>query len=246
MGQPTPPGDSPLFEGLGVEWNDIVGALPEDRRAELAPRIKDRLDQFTPLKQWEDFQRSGITPEHAKMALDVFSMVENDPRKVYETIGRELKITPAQAEKVVEELDKNIPNSTPDSDRLKIIEDQLNTLAQIQLAQRQQSTQEQMVQEQNNLIDQQLNELKSKHGADAVNEREILMRMLHENMTPEDAFKDYTAMVTEIRTKRPAPALLGSGGAIPSRAIDPATLDNAKTKSLVAQMLEHAQAENKR
>src|SRR5690349_3195645 len=104
MGQPTPPGDMPLFEALGTEWNDIVGALPEDRRAELAPRIKERLDRYEPLKAYENFHKSGISSDQISTALNVYNVLENKPREVYEAIGQHLGITAKQAQEVVDEL----------------------------------------------------------------------------------------------------------------------------------------------
>lgn len=243
MGQPTPPGDIPLFEGLGVEWNDIVGALPEDRRAELAPRIKERIDSFTPLKQWEDFQKSGITPEHAGTALNLFSIIENNPRQVYDTIGQYLNITPQQAKAVVEQAQQleNEPDSDP---RIQTLQQQVETLAQIALAQRQMTTREQQIQEQDAAIESEISALKTKYGDD-VDEEEILMRMLHKDMTAEQAFQEYSGKVTSLRQRRPAPMLMGSGGIIPRKAINPTKLDSAGTKDLVAQMMQRAMDEGR-
>lgn len=241
MGQPTPPGDMPLYEGLGVEWNDVVSAIPEDRRAELAPRIKERLDAFTPLKQWEDLQKSGITPEHAGTALNVFSYIENNPREVYKAIGEHLGITPQEAKEVVKDLEKENKETGEDS-RYQTLQQQVETMAQILVAQRQQSTQEQEVAKQNEAIDKEITELKKKYGGE-VNEREVLLRMLNDNMSAEEAHLEFAALAAEIRKRRPAPMLLGAGGTVPKNAIDPTKLDSVKTKNLVAQMLAHENSE---
>jgi hypothetical protein len=236
MGQPTPPGDNvPLFEGLGPEWNDIVGAIPEDRRAELAPKLKERISAFEPLQQYSDFAKSGITPEQISTSLNLFSIIENNPKEVYETLGKHLNITPAQAEQVVEQLEES-DGSDPEIAALK---QQVETLAQIALAQRQQTTQEKMAAEQDALLDSEIQGIKKKYGND-VPEDEILMRMLHKNMTAEEAYTEYSSRAEDIRKRRPAPFVMGQGGHVPNQQLDVKTLDNKSTKNLVAQMLDHA------
>jgi hypothetical protein len=243
MTMPTPPGDMPLFEGLGTEWNDIVAGFPEEQRSELASKLKSRIDTYEPLKQWDSLQKSGVTPDHASTALNVFSLLETNPRQIYETIGNYLNITPQQAKEAVETLEETNNDNGVDP-RLQTIEQQVQTLTQIALAQRQQSTQEKQILEQEAQLDKEITGLKAKYGD--VDEEQILMRMLQKNITAEDAYKEYAAMVTQIRSKRPSPMLMGGGGNIPNRAIDPTKLDSAGTKNLVAQMMQHALDENRR
>lgn len=245
MGQPTPPGDMPLYEGLGADWNDIVGAFPEDQRAELAPKLKERISayetQLQSYKPWDDLQKSGVTPEHASSALQIFSTIENNPREVYETIGKYLNITPAQAKEVV----KEVQQGDDEDPRIVKMQQQLDTMAQVMIAQRQQTTQEEMAAQQDAAIEKELTELKKKHGDD-VPEDEILMRMLHKNMTAEQAFEEYSSRVSQIRSTRPSPMIMGSGGTVPSRRIDVTKLDNVQAKNLVTQMLEHGNNEAKK
>jgi DNA-binding Lrp family transcriptional regulator len=241
MGQPTPPGDMPLYEGLSSEWNDIVGAFPEDKRNELAPLLKQRIDGFQEqIKPWEDLTKSGITPEHASTALNLFNVIENNPREVYETIGKYLGITPAAAKEAVEEMEDSGATEDP---RLATLQQQVDTLAQIALAQRQQTAAEKQAADQDAAIEKELGSLKSKYGD--VDEEEILMRMLHNNMTAEQAYQSYAAKVSQIRSTRPAPMLIGGGGAVPRKSIDVTKLDNADTKNLVAQMMQHAAVEKR-
>lgn len=242
MGQPNPPGDNiPLVEGLDSSWNEFVSALPEDKRAELGPKLKERINSYESRQKefepWEQFQKSGITPDFADTALRLFSTIENNPREVYETIGKHLNITPAEAKTVVEEVKKG----DPEDPRIQTIQTQLDTLTQITLAQRQMSAQEQADAEADAVVDQEIGELKKKYGD--FPEDEVLMRMLHKGLSAEDAYNEYSGFVDQVRSRRPAPMLLGQGGAIPSRAIDPTKLDSKGTKDLVRQMLDHANAE---
>jgi len=239
MGQPIPPGDNvPLVEGLDASWNEFVSYIPEDKRAEFAPKFKERISSYEPLRQWEDFHKAGITPESATTALNLMSTIENDPKQVYETIGKYLNITPAQAQEVVEQ----VQEADQEDPRIAKLQQQFETLSQIMLAERQQSSQAQLVSQQEAAVDKEISDAMNKYGQ--VPEDEILMRMIHKGMTAEQAHQEYTGRVSEIRKTRPAPTILGAGGQIPtSRAIDPTKLDSKGTKQLVAQMLDHANAE---
>lgn len=240
MGQPTPPGDSPLFEGLGSEWNDIVGAIPEDRRAELAPRIKQRMDArdetYAPLKQWDDFNKSGITPEHTRAALNVFSIIENNPRQVLDTIASHLGLTVGEAQKALDTLEKATEDN-PDDPRLATLQKQVDVLSQIALYQKQETSQQQLAASAEAEVNKELDALKTKYGND-VNEREVILRMMQDNMSAEDAHKDFMGVAAEIRKTRAAPMLMGGSGVVPQRGLDVTKLDSKSTKDLVAQMMQ--------
>lgn len=237
MGQPMPPGDNvPLFEGLDASWNDVVSAIPEDQRALLAPRIKERIDAYEPLKQWEDFQKSGVSPDDAATALKVYEVIENDPRRIYEALGNHLGVSAKEAKEVVEEIQENGSDS-----ELAALKQQVETLAQIELAKHQQSVAAQQAEEQDKALNRELDGLKKKYSD--VDEEEILMRMLHKNLTAEQAYQEYSGKVSALRKSVPAPRLIGQGGAVPHNAIDPTKLDSKGTKDLVAQMMQRAIAE---
>lgn len=241
MGQPNPPGDIPLIEGLGPEWNDIVSAIPEEQRATLGPVLKERISAFEPLKQWEDLHRSGITPQQAGTALDTIKYIESNPRDVYDAIAKHLNITPAQAQELEKELDE-ADSSDP---RVARLQETVETLTQIALAQRQQTTQEKLAEQAEKEIDAELAAVKKKYG-DHIPDEEIIMRMVHKNISAEDAFKEADSYANEVRRRRPAPYVMGANGTIPNRAIDPTKLDSKGTKDVVAQMLDHANSERNR
>lgn len=235
MGQPNPPGDIPLIEGLGSEWNDVVSAIPEDQRADVAARLRDNLSTYEPLKQWEDLHKAGITPDQAGAALSIQNIIDTDPQSVYEAIGRHLGISAAQAEEVVEELE----DGDQDDPRIRALQEQVNTLAQVAVATRQQTVAEKAAADADAQLDSEISALKKKYGDD-VPEDEVVMRMLHKDLSAEEAYQEYVSRRDDIMKRRPSPMLLGGGGAIPSRAIDVKKLDSKDTKSLVAQMLDHA------
>ncbi len=241
MTMPTPPGDNvPLIEGLDSSWNEFVSAFPEEQRAVLGPKLKERVSSYESLKPWEEFSKTGVTPDHVKTSLNVFNALERNPRELYEAIGTHLGITTQQAQEVVEELEE-----ADDSDpRIKSMQDQLNTIAQVLLTERQQNQQQQLVKEQENLLDKEIKDLKSRYGDD-INEEEIIMRMIHKNMSAEQAYSEYANFVSEVQKRRPAPFVMGGSGSIPQKGIDPTKLNGQGVRSLVAQMMATAAQEDK-
>lgn len=241
MGQPIPPGDNvPLYEGLDSSWNDFVSVIPEDKRSAFAERVNGIHKEYEPLKQWEEFHKSGITPDHATTAVNLFATIENNPRQIYDAIGKHLGITPQQAEEVVEAIQED-DGSDP---RIATLARQVEAMAQIMLGQRQQEVRSQAEAEADARLDKMLGDLKKKYPD--VDEEEILWRMDKFDMSPEEAYQAHMSKVTGYRTSRPAPALLGQGGHVPRNVIDPTKLNAAGTKSLVAQMFEHDNAERRR
>ena len=236
MGQPTPPGDFPLYDGLGHEWNDVVGALPEDKRAELAPIIKQRMDsvseKYKGYEQWDDFQRSGITADQARAGLDLFATVENNPKRAYDMIGQYLNITPQQAQEVVQAVE----DGDEDDPRIAAMQQQIETIGKLLLTERQQQTAAKREAAAEAKLDSELKALHSEVGD--FDEEEILMRMGYLGLSAKEAYEKYTGKVTELRRTRPAPMLMGQGGAVPRNAIDPTKLDGPATKNLVAQMIQ--------
>lgn len=239
MGQPTPPGDIPLYEGLGVEWNDIVGAFPEDKRAELAPKLKERLSSYEALKPWETLNKAGVTPQYVDTALNVYSILERNPKEVYETLGNYLGISKAEAKEVIKDIKEG--NIDPEEDpRIATLTQQVETLTQLALAKRNQEKEAQDAAEADAALEKEMSSLKKKYGE--VDEEQVIMRMVHKNLTAEQAYLEYVNRDNEIRKRRLAPMVMGAGGQVPPRAIDPTKLSSADTKNLVAQMLEHGNA----
>lgn len=242
MGQPIPPGDSPLIEGLDSSWNDIVQYIPEDKRSEFAPKLSSKVSEYNTklegYKQWDDLHKSGVTADQAGTALNLYSIIENNPRQVYDTIGKALGISPQEAKAAVEEIQQE---QTPQEEdpRLTKLQQQYEMLAQIMLGQHEQSTKAQQQQEADNALKQEIEAARAKHGD--FDEEQVTMMMLYGNLTAEQAVAKYNSMVEGIRARRPAPQLLGSGGHVPnSRAIDPVKLSEPDTRNVVAQMLRAA------
>lgn len=240
MGQPNPPGDNvPLIEGLGPEWNDVVSSFPEDRRSELGGILKGRIDAYAPLQEYSQFQKAGISAEQLNAASNLFEIIEKNPRQVYDTIGQHLGLTPAETKAAVTEMKKEAAAGTVEDPRIATMQQQIDTLASIALAQRQGETQAQIQEQADQELANDLSSLQEKVGE--FDEEEVVMRMLHKNLTAEQAYQEYTGKFPSAR--RAAPFVMGQGGMIPAKQVDVRTLNTTDTKSLVTQMLKHANQE---
>jgi DNA-binding Lrp family transcriptional regulator len=238
MGQPNPPGDLPLIEGLDASWNEFVSALPEDKRAELGPKLKERVSGYESLKQWESFNSRGVTPDAATAALNALDFIEKNPRETYDTLAKHLGITPAQAQQVVEELEED--DTDPRDAKIAQLEAAMNTLGQIELTKRQQEAQAKLDAQAEAELDKELKAVMTKLGT--VPEDEIVMRMVHKGMTAEQAHNEYTGRLNEARKRPPAPFIMGASGQVPARGINPTKLTPEETKSVVAQMFAQGNA----
>jgi hypothetical protein len=237
MTNPTPPGDIPLYDGLGAEWNDVFSAIPEDIRGTVGSAIKGKVSSYdeklNSYKSWDDVIKNG-DPDFVKTAIGVYQSVENRPKEVFELLGRHLGISTEQAKEVAQELEDD-NSGDPVVAQLK---QQVDTLSQIILSQKQEEIKNSQLQQQEAALAKELDAVKAKYGE--FDEEQILWRMDVKGMSAEDAYKDYEKMVDGIRTKKPAPMVLGQSGSIPRQAIDPRKLDDKDTKNLVAQLLQQS------
>jgi hypothetical protein len=237
MGQPTPPGDIPLYDGLGTEWNEVLSVIPEEVRGTVGSALKNRVADYetklSSYKDWDDVIKTG-NPELVKTAIGTYEVIENRPQEVYELLGRHLGISTQQAKKVAEELEDD-NSGDPIVTQLK---NQVDTLSQIILSQRQEEMKSTQLKQQEDALAKELDNLKSKYGD--YDEEQILYRMHDKGLSAEDAYKEYSAMVDSIRARRPAPMVLGQSGSIPRQAVDPRKLDSKDTKNLVAQLLQQS------
>lgn len=247
--------ESPLVEGIDPSWNPVLSHIPEDKRSEIAPIIQQRHSELEELRTnyqpWEEFSKSGIDPETAQNAISIYSVLENQPHAVYEKLhnylypnqplgqGQGKNVT---GEEETEETGSQQQQQTQSDPKLAKMEQQLNTLAQIALAQKEERENSAKQQEEDAAVEKELTELKEKNGD--FPEDEVVMRAYTKGISLEEALQDYNNLVAEVQKRRPAPFLLGgNSGQVPKPSVDVGKLDNKGTKDLVTQMLNHANAE---
>lgn len=237
MTMPTPPGDIPLYDGLSPEWNDVLGAIPEDLRGTVGPVLKSKVSSYeeklNSYKSWDDVIKSG-DPEQVKTALGVYQTIENRPQEVYELLGRHLGISTAEAKKVADAVE----NDESGDPRIEEMQRRMDAMTQILVGKHQEELRSAQLKEQEDALTKELSDLKTKYGD--YDEEQILLRMSHKGISAEEAYKEYEAMVDSIRRTRPAPMVLGSSGGIPRQGVDPRKLDSKDTKNLVTQLLQQS------
>lgn len=248
VGVPKPGDPSsgiPLIEGGNPAWNDLVQYIPQEKRTEAANVLKEWDSSYNKLQEehapWRDFAKSGISPEYADTAFKFMSVAERDPQMVYQRLGEFLGISTEEVKEMAEESKPSDDGTTTPSLDIEThpayqkLQQTVDTLSKIVVAQHQSELTSAEEKKQEAALEKELSMLKDKHGD--FPEREIVMRMLHAGMTPDEAMADYNKLVSEIRGRSAAPMLLGSGGPIPKPGVDPQKLDSKGTKDLIVQML---------
>lgn len=233
----------PLVEGGNPAWNPFLQFVPEDRRSEAANVLRDWDKSYQTVqekyKPWEDLSKQGIDPNAAITGVQLLNLIDTQPQVVYETLKNYLEKNnllpagePMPTDSIQEEGDnQNLDELDP---KLQKLEQQVQVLAQIALAQKEEKERQQ----QDQAVEKELTSLRKKVGD--FPEEEILMRMSHYGLSAEEAYKKYMGHVEEIRKRRPAPTLLGAGSTIPSRNINPTKLSEQETRSLVTDYLKQS------
>lgn len=247
---PAPtPNDMPLVEGGNPAWNDVLQYVPEEKRTEVVPKLQEWDQNYQQVQegynQWKEFADGGVDPETARVALNMMSMIEQNPQHAYEVLGKHLGVTPQKAQEIVEEETGQIEGSTtqqPDyvtKEQWDNLNQKADAMAQILLAQRQ----EEEVAQQNEQLDQELADLKDKHGE--FPEHEVIYRMLHSDMSAEEALTDYHKFEENLlRQRRSAPRVLSGGGQIPQPKVDIVKASDKEARNVVADMLKVAMEQN--
>lgn len=233
-------------------WSTYLDDLPESVRPLVAPKFEEwdknvqQLvgkvhSQYEGYKDWEPIA-SEYDPEIALQALQLMEALNEDPRRVYDALAENFGYnTPppnsgqGQGNDNADFLDlEGNPVVDP---RLQTVEEMTNAMAEILLEQQriQQDAQEDA------RLDSYLQELADKHGE---YDEEYVLAQMHMGIDGEQAVQKYQQLVAQARqSQSPAPTVLGSGGGLPSQAIDVNSLDSKATKSLVAQFLAQAHSE---
>lgn len=244
---PTP-SDMPLVAGGNPAWNDVLQHIPEDKRGEVVPKLqewdKNFQDVQSKLAPWKEFIDRGVDPDTADLGVNVLNTIENNPQAAYEAIGKHLGISTQQAKEAVEDLQEDQKaaaqaGSGITSEQYESLKKQSDAMAQIIIANRQQ---EEITAEEQQL-DQELTALKKEKGD--FPEQEIIYRMMHGDMSAQDAYDDYVKFEEDLfKQRRQAPRVLSGGGMIPQPKVNVNELDRKGTKDHVAQLLINAQQQN--
>lgn len=219
--EPLPESVRPLVEPAFKKWD-----------ADVTQKFQSVHSQYEGLKPWESIAQSGYDPETAQQALALMQAINDDPEQVYRALaesfgfGEQGQTDPAG----------NVPDDEYVDPRFQTVEEMTNAMAEILL--QQENARREAAEDAE--LDQYLNTLKQQHGD---YDEDYVLAHMQLGMTGEQAVQKYQQMLQGFQATRPgatAPAVLGSGGSLPSQSIDPAKLSSKDTRDLVAQMLAQA------
>jgi hypothetical protein len=227
-------------------WQEILDAIPEQYREAVTPtlekwdkgvskRFQSLHSKYEPLKQYEEYD-----PTELEIAVNLKQAIEVDPRAVWELLAQTYDLQPLeqgaseQGSGTVGQGFYEEGGEGPDPLLLQT-QQQLAEQAQ-QLAELQQARELQEAEEQ---LDAYMAYLHDEHGEF---DDDYVVTLLANGVDGKEAVNRYKSKFPEAAPSAPAaPKVMGAGGGVPSRAIDPNTLSNNETKDLVAQMLLQAQ-----
>lgn len=219
--EPLPESVRPLVEPAFREWD-----------AATTQRFQKYSQQLEPYKAWDDTIEQFGDPQVAQQAFALMQALNDDPAKVYQAIAENYGFGD-QGNAEPEYPDENAPYVDPEFASVKQMTE---AMAQIMLADQQARDEANEDAE----LDEHLSTLTEAHGEF---DQEYVLGLMQIGYSGEQAVEKYLAVMGQIQqrvTGPPAPTILGSGGGLPSEAVDPASMSSKDTKALVAQMLAQA------
>ena len=234
-------------------WDEILSTVPPEFHHLITPtlekwdsgvqkKIQDLHSQIDPYREIIE----DIDPEVVDMALKLAEAVQADPRAVYQQLAEAYGFD--SSEQGVTEMENTMEDLFYDgSENAQFaiaLAEQRSMLEQLQLERQAEVEAYAQAQE-----DQQLDELLTEY-IDALHEEygdfndDFVITLMGNGLDGEEAVEEFFSIVAEASgaQQQPsesssAPAVLGSGGNIPSSAIDPSKLNPSQTSELVAQLL---------
>lgn len=240
---------------INPAWNSLLEKLPGGLHNLVIPELQawdknfqektsEVQSRYSPYQSLLD---NGIPPERIETALGIASMLEQDPRKFYDEIGKYYEKEWGQGQAGQQEQEDETFTLGDDTEFDITKHPKFQELAQNQqvmtefLAKQIEQERTAAAEAQ---IDQEVKDLTAKYGE--FDEEWVFSLATAKEMPLEDAVKSYVEFVNKIKTTPragdSAPAVFTPSGGVPISAPDPAKMSRKDTRSLVVQLLE---AQNK-
>lgn len=240
-------GNSEQQEGQGhPAWKEVLDVLPTSLHPIVTPAlskwdqgVQERFQQVqSKYDPYNSFIENNIPPEQIEQSLELARMMREDPHGLYARMGEYFSMGQNdQGQPENEEDEFDIGDDNPEWAKAKAeLEQNQKILAQGLQA---------MMQEKANAeaeakLESDLKSLREKHGD--FDEEFVLTYALNNGNSLEAGVKKYNELVGRLKGS-PAPGSnlptpIAPGGATPSSAVDPTTLNNQDTKSLVVNLLQ--------
>lgn len=238
-------------QGTNPAWNEVLQEIPQDLHEKVTPYFqkwdKGVQDRFTKVQSdwapWKNLKDAGVDPETAQFGVNLARALQDDPRMVFDALREHYKF----------EANSSVPNNGQGQEEPKSpeeqyaaqfakIEEQNRRLAEIMLADKQQAQQAQLEAQADAKLDQELSGLKQKyeqtHGP--FDESYVLAMMMNGQDAEQAVQGFYSWRDQQVKSYRPRPLIIGSGGNVPGQYSDPKKLSDKDTRNLVAEMLNQA------
>lgn len=238
--------------GGNPAWKPILDALPTSLHSQVTPLLqewdKGVQQRFSAIhdeyKDYKPYKEQGVDPETIQYGLSLVNALNEDPRKVYESMGEYYKFGTPPVDNSQQQQgasDESWMENEDDTDpRITELQEGLKTLAQII----QEQNQEKVQQQEDERLGNELNSLREKYGE--YDENYVLGRMLNGD-SPEDAVKSYREITDKILAQNNRPAapkvIGGGGGGVANTSVNPAKLTEAERRELATQYLAKAKQE---
>jgi len=219
--EPLPDSVRPLVEPVLRKWD-----------ADTTQRFQRYSQQLEPYKAWDPVIQEFQDPQVAQQAAQLMHAINTDPEQVYRALAENFGFGD-QGNEEPEEPDDDKPYVDPE---FATVKQMTEAMAEIMLAQQQEAAQAQEDAE----LDQYIGSLKQQYGDF---DEEYVLAHMSLGLSGEQAVGKFQQLVGGVRQQvagPPAPTILGSGGGLPSQAIDPGSLTSKDARALVAQMLSQA------
>lgn len=240
--------------GINPSWQPMLDKIPAGLHEMITPHLREWDGNFQKAQSkyapYKDILDSGIPAEKLGTALQVFDILDKNPRILYdkmvETFGQEWGVGQPQQEaakgqdpgnNATSEFNLDDP-STDISQHPKFQELMKNqeTMANFMY----QKIQEEQAREGDQQLDQELNQLKKTKGDF---DEPYVIFLAQQGLPLDQAVDKYQEMVQKIsgQNRRPAPNIMPAGGGVPSTAVDVGSMDKQDIKGLALQFIRNQQ-----
>lgn len=241
-GQPQGTGDNPA-------WADLLNILPTQLHGVVKPQLQ-KWDQGVQQKfqqvhseyePWKGLIDAGLSPDDVQYAVSIMNVINEDPQKLYDTLGEYLGISNGANSEQGGADDSEGSDDEYTDPRIQELEQGYQNLAQIALAQHQEREEAEADAE----LDNYLGQLKEQYGE---YDEQYVLALMASGADGEQAVQQFQQLVEQAKVQQnrpPAPTIMGPGGGLPSQQINPSELNGKGRRELVANMLKGAAEQNR-
>jgi hypothetical protein len=236
-------------DGQNPAWQPFLEAIPQESHEKVIPLLKtwdngvnERFNKVhSEYEPWKPIIQASGDPDTARFALNLLQTMQSDPEVIYNALKEKYKFD--STTKVTDTgQGQGEPNGQDDpyAERFAQQENQLRTMAEIMMAERQAKLNEQADQ----VLDRELSTLEQKYGK--FNE-EYVLAMIQNGYSTEDSVKKFFEFQSSLAKQySPKPLIMGGGGGAPGQNFNPAKMSDSQINEFVVAQLAAAAAERKR